>query len=115
MTRIETSDGRLFITIESVSDEYHGEELLIAAILHLIRGTASDFWEKDAFQAGDEEPPPLFYDRILSAIAHHAAVDDDRFEGKPAHEVLTQIIEGLRQAGYLQQPTVGVRPDEDDG
>lgn len=113
MARLSSSGGRLNIMVEDVTNEYDVQELQTAAIVHLIESSPTEFWERDAIEAGDEEDiSGKFYEAVLTAVACHRAVDDDRLVGKPIYEALYQLIEELCAIGRLQEPTVGVIPDE---
>jgi hypothetical protein len=130
MNTITINHDDIKITIEGASEHFFDQDLYTKAIVTLIEEADAHGWEKHNLERGmNEDTLGEFCATILTAVtrlyASEAGLPEDEQielpslgkvnipQRKPAHQVLTQIIEYLRESDYLNDEiSGGLKADE---
>jgi hypothetical protein len=119
---IEHSD--IQITISGESEHFFGKDLHTKAVATLIEEADIHGWEKhESSQGTNEDVLGTFCAAVLEAIARVYAEETDVGDGEsrniplignvslpkntPIHEILTEMINSLRQSGFLNNEMTG--------
>ncbi|HEX8174112.1 MAG TPA: hypothetical protein VF543_03215 [Pyrinomonadaceae bacterium] len=124
MDKIIINNNGIGITIEGESEHFFGQDLYTKAVVTLIEGADTHGWEKHNFEHGtNEDALGEFCAAVLTAVtrlyASEAGLPEDEEielpplgtvgipQRKPVHQILSQMIEHLRESDYLNEVISG--------
>jgi hypothetical protein len=132
MTEIRMSANDIEITIKGESEHFFDQDLFTKAVVTLIEQADIHGWEKHNAERG-RNPNALgdFCAAVLTAVAHlyvrESPVPEDYEPAevqlsdsayvpprKHAHEILTGLIEDLRESDYLNEEVTSDYSEDDD-
>lgn len=130
MSKIIVNHDGIEIIIEGSSEHFFGQDLYTKAVATLIEEADTHGWEKHNLEHGTNgDALSEFCATVLTAVtrlyASEAGLPEDEQSElpplgivdvpqlKPTHQVLTQMIEYLRESGYLKDEiSGGLKVDE---
>lgn len=124
MNKIKIHHNNIEITIKGPSNHFFGQDLYTEAVVSLIEEADIHGWEKhNVEQGGREDTLAEFCAAVLTAVTRVYADEailpsDEQAElpafgrvflpgKKPLHEILLEMVEHLRDQGYLKDEITG--------